>query len=359
MEIAISERREDLAVLIISEIGKTDFSINPFKNAVKLAVGIDSYRICRHLLINCENRQDLKAVMKDLQGKCENKDILKLFVRHKQKKNRKFSRNWGYFFILFMVLLIKLACSSILSDLDSLFQTKNSLFTERIFSYFLFFATIFFLIILRIKTPGYEKINPLYELSVMFIQDLYSKYNSEFVCNYCKSKKHKFTKHCFYCKKCVIDHDHHCKWINNCVGKENFICFALFLVILFISCCFDIFAVFYFEKIEYLADFSMANESFKKKSRFFWSWSCLLINFVILMFLCPNMYKTFKRYRFMKIEKLVKPLRNISLESKKKGSLIRVLSGSDTESMLLVAPSDCNSESKSSASSFLSQFFTK
>ena len=93
LEIAISERRDDLAVVIISEIGKTDFSINPFKNAVKLAVGIDSYRICRHLLINCENRQDLKAVMKDLQGKCENKDILKLFVRHKQKKNRKFSRN--------------------------------------------------------------------------------------------------------------------------------------------------------------------------------------------------------------------------------------------------------------------------
>ncbi|KAI8380665.1 DHHC palmitoyltransferase-domain-containing protein [Choanephora cucurbitarum] len=48
------------------------------------------------------------------------------------------------------------------------------------------------------------------------------------VCNMCRIKVPKTTRHCKLCNKCVDFMDHHCKWLNCCVGKNNY---RLFLVL--------------------------------------------------------------------------------------------------------------------------------
>ncbi|KAI8333232.1 DHHC palmitoyltransferase-domain-containing protein [Blakeslea trispora] len=48
------------------------------------------------------------------------------------------------------------------------------------------------------------------------------------VCNMCRIKVPKTTRHCKMCNKCVDYMDHHCKWLNCCVGKNNY---RIFLVL--------------------------------------------------------------------------------------------------------------------------------
>ncbi|KAL7311916.1 hypothetical protein PS15m_009626 [Mucor circinelloides] len=48
------------------------------------------------------------------------------------------------------------------------------------------------------------------------------------ICNICRIKVSKQTRHCKLCNKCVGRMDHHCKWLNCCIGEGNY---RLFLVL--------------------------------------------------------------------------------------------------------------------------------
>lgn len=80
LHIAISERREEMALLIISLSPKMSMDNDIGKSALELAVDLGSYRITRHLLLNKVNRQADAQSLIDIQKKCEDKDIHKLLV---------------------------------------------------------------------------------------------------------------------------------------------------------------------------------------------------------------------------------------------------------------------------------------
>lgn len=75
LHLAIRERREDMAMLILSL--SRDLKLNS-KLALEMAVNIGSYKITRHLLMH---RQGKSLDMKKLKLKSDDKDIGKLIVR--------------------------------------------------------------------------------------------------------------------------------------------------------------------------------------------------------------------------------------------------------------------------------------
>lgn len=81
LHIAISERREEMALLIISLSPKIDIENESGKSVLALAVDLGSYRITRHLLLNKVNKPNYTANVLEIEGKCEDRDILKLLVR--------------------------------------------------------------------------------------------------------------------------------------------------------------------------------------------------------------------------------------------------------------------------------------
>ncbi|KAI8647121.1 DHHC palmitoyltransferase-domain-containing protein [Parasitella parasitica] len=50
------------------------------------------------------------------------------------------------------------------------------------------------------------------------------------ICNICRIKVSKQTRHCKLCNKCVGRMDHHCKWLNCCVGESNYRLFITLVV---------------------------------------------------------------------------------------------------------------------------------
>lgn len=57
-------------------------------------------------------------------------------------------------------------------------------------------------------------------------------------CNICESYKPPKSHHCRICNRCISGMDHHCPWMNNCIGAGNLKHFFLFLIYVWIACCY-------------------------------------------------------------------------------------------------------------------------
>ncbi|KAI8887532.1 zf-DHHC-domain-containing protein [Backusella circina FSU 941] len=55
------------------------------------------------------------------------------------------------------------------------------------------------------------------------------------ICNICRVKVPRNTRHCKLCNKCVAGMDHHCKWLNCCIGKSNYRVFITLVITAFIA----------------------------------------------------------------------------------------------------------------------------
>ncbi|OAD05745.1 hypothetical protein MUCCIDRAFT_106302 [Mucor lusitanicus CBS 277.49] len=55
------------------------------------------------------------------------------------------------------------------------------------------------------------------------------------ICNICRIKVSKQTRHCKLCNKCVGRMDHHCKWLNCCIGQSNYRLFLVLVISAFIA----------------------------------------------------------------------------------------------------------------------------
>lgn len=81
LHLAISERREDMAMVIISLITDgIDLEKEVKKSVLELAVDIGSYRLTRQILLNQKPLQSKKKAVGKIKKKCEDKDIKKLLV---------------------------------------------------------------------------------------------------------------------------------------------------------------------------------------------------------------------------------------------------------------------------------------
>ena len=89
LHIVITERYEEMALLIISMSPKFDFSRDEDKTSLELAVDLGSYRITRHLLLN-KLPNTPTNVITELSIKCTDKDIVKLLVIYYLEKIREF-----------------------------------------------------------------------------------------------------------------------------------------------------------------------------------------------------------------------------------------------------------------------------
>ncbi|KAI8082523.1 DHHC palmitoyltransferase-domain-containing protein [Gilbertella persicaria] len=65
------------------------------------------------------------------------------------------------------------------------------------------------------------------------------------VCNMCRIKVPKSTRHCKLCNKCVDVMDHHCKWLNCCIGKSNYRLFLVLVGTAFIALGWYLYVAFY------------------------------------------------------------------------------------------------------------------
>lgn len=84
LHLAISERREDMAIVIISLMSDgVDLDIENVgrKNPLELAVDIGSYKLCKQIMINLKPIKNRKKLLQGLRRQCEDKEILKILVR--------------------------------------------------------------------------------------------------------------------------------------------------------------------------------------------------------------------------------------------------------------------------------------
>lgn len=61
-------------------------------------------------------------------------------------------------------------------------------------------------------------------------------------CHTCHLFRPPRSSHCHYCDNCVEEFDHHCPWVANCVGKRNYRYFVLFLLVIWLSSYYYVFA---------------------------------------------------------------------------------------------------------------------
>ncbi|CAO3696805.1 unnamed protein product [Rhizopus stolonifer] len=65
------------------------------------------------------------------------------------------------------------------------------------------------------------------------------------VCNICRVKVAKSTRHCKLCNKCIDTMDHHCKWLNCCIGKKNYRIFLVLVCFAFLALVWYTYTAFY------------------------------------------------------------------------------------------------------------------
>ena len=64
------------------------------------------------------------------------------------------------------------------------------------------------------------------------------------ICTKCKLYQPPGTAHCVDCGVCVKGYDHHCGFMGQCVGKLNLFPFYCFLINIFVTVVFMLFATF-------------------------------------------------------------------------------------------------------------------
>ncbi|KAL4209176.1 DHHC palmitoyltransferase-domain-containing protein [Rhizopus microsporus] len=65
------------------------------------------------------------------------------------------------------------------------------------------------------------------------------------ICNICRVKVAKTTRHCKLCNKCIDTMDHHCKWLNCCIGKKNYRVFLSLVACSFLALTWYLYTAFY------------------------------------------------------------------------------------------------------------------
>ena len=114
----------------------------------------------------------------------------------------------------------------------------------------LFLIDILLYIILLLKDPGYKKNNTLIldnESELLngneypLLKLIEKKIDIKHHCPKCFIPETLNIKHCTICDKCVLGFSHHCFWLNKCIGKNNNICYILFI---FLSLIFSLHSLF-------------------------------------------------------------------------------------------------------------------
>lgn len=131
------------------------------------------------------------------------------------------------FFFIFFVPLIEIESSN-----------STKVVFEIIFIIF-YLLSILFMIITTYIDPSdpflkmeQEKIENCLKNNKKYVLEINKNY--EF-CVICCSNVKSSSKHCKTCNRCTDNFDHHCTWLNNCIGKDNYMCFIIYLVINLIS----------------------------------------------------------------------------------------------------------------------------
>lgn len=163
LHLAISQRHEEMALLIISLTNNLKINAD---SALEMAVDTGSYRITRHLLLNRnEESLDLEKIKK----KCEDKDIIRLLVSIIQKKSKKLEKSRKYFFILMLGIVLKECCMFYqIYNLVS-FEYFNVYFIGGIVQGIDFILLMMFMFLVSYKNPGYEENKSNLTLNVRFI----------------------------------------------------------------------------------------------------------------------------------------------------------------------------------------------
>ncbi|OMJ90478.1 hypothetical protein SteCoe_7181 [Stentor coeruleus] len=347
LHLAISERREDIAITIISLMSEgivLDIENKSLKNPLELAVDIGSYKLCKQIMINLKPLKNRRKVLQEIRRKCEDKEISRIL-----KKSSFKGKSYKHFIILFIVLMIKDTEMWYRLFLGGITRGLIETYTQMVLILF----CISWMIFVSLKTPGFEvKKRPT------GLIELYANYLPEYVCPYCILKKHKQTKHCFLCKKCVKHYDHHCIWLNNCIGKLNYKFFIVFLAILAIS---SIFSLYICVNTAYHISFENVIKVFKhletKEIYVYFLVPSFILNLIVLSFIVPIAGKHVKNV-VKKVREKPKVPNLEMIKYKKDFSSNEHESTSDTSSMYAKGTLESNSESASSSSSLLSRLFT-
>lgn len=149
LQIAIKDKSEDMALLIISLSQEADIRKT---TALSMAVTSKSYKITKHLLLNAKYEPiDIKASTKN----CTDKEITKLLVRFIQNKSGKIKKFPKFVLLIFGILFKEsFRVVQILFFLD---QVNLLVLIEILVQFLLFFCVFMSLLFVILKDPGFEK----------------------------------------------------------------------------------------------------------------------------------------------------------------------------------------------------------
>mgnify|MGYP002475005064 FL=1 len=230
LHLAAKEGQEQSATLLIAWSGDLDRKDSEGMTPLHYAALANSYRIVRHLLMKGASRDSLNnsqatpfriaqrsQASPDVVGMLEEPCFLVKCnpVKPPLRPVKSSSLNFIFYIVLFVLRYF----------LVFLFVVPGVNEFLGIASFGVFSVSFVLFQMVSNMDPGYVKKDD------MNLLDLYEKYNGDFVCPYCETRRSHHIKHCQHCDKCVRKYDHHCPWINNCVGENNRKMFFIFLLI--------------------------------------------------------------------------------------------------------------------------------
>lgn len=145
---SIVERREDMALLIITKINCIDTQNNEGNTPLHLAISTGNYLITRHLLINGANRRIVNNFHKTPAQLCDSKDLASLLSKKFKRKN--------IFYLIFAIFCITIRFSILL---EFIIKRLNIMCVSVwvILTVCLYIINIMIFVYLACKNPGFEK----------------------------------------------------------------------------------------------------------------------------------------------------------------------------------------------------------
>ena len=222
LHVAALEGADQAASVMIAWSRELDEKDNEGMTVLHLAAFSQCYRVVRHLLMAGAKRSirdNKNATARDLaiwRNSLELADMLKepscLSTLNPLHTPLQPSSNSNFNFVLYhVVFLVRYAVVVLL-----LLPWVE--FPLALAALFFFALSLFLFETVSIMDPGYVTKQENRDFSY-----LYRKYNPDYVCAYCETKRNKSVQHCQHCNRCVKvpsrqHFDHHCPWLNNCVG---------------------------------------------------------------------------------------------------------------------------------------------